>query len=37
MPPRELKVTGPTLVDIDAPDPETLIQLFLPVFFLERY
>lgn len=37
MPPRELKVTGPIFVDIEAPDPEILIQLFLPVFLRERY
>ena len=36
MPLRELKVTGPTFVDIEAPEPETLIQLFFPVFLRLR-
>lgn len=33
-PPREFTVTGPIFVDIDAPDLDTLIQEFLPTFFL---
>lgn len=33
-PPRELTVTGPIFVDIDAPDLDTLIHEFLPTFFL---
>lgn len=36
-PPRELKVTGPTFVDTDAPEPEMFSHEFLPSFFLSRY
>lgn len=37
MPPRELTVSGPIFVDIDAPDLDTLIHEFLPTFFLFLY
>src|SRR5699024_3685959 len=35
-PPRELSVTGPILVEVDAPEPERLSQEFLPIFLRLR-
>src|SRR5699024_2221854 len=35
-PPRELRVTGPSLVEVDAPEPENLTQLFWLTFLRFR-